>query len=487
LESKVGFLGGMDRDSSLSKRDLNKYYDAYNIRVLTDDNLSTGSVINEKGNKLIFKLPTHVQPIYTIEAQFNSLCTITITTSLTSTTVVTVDPSINGIYNTLLANPTIASAVANKLYSITIVGNKIYVVGLSNLYSVISTSPIATQIVNFAQDLKIIGLGTMRDWVVVFTTGTVGGGYTSTIGNGQIWKCKYNEVTEVIEGLDINGALDPEVHLVYNGVLGFSTDYKIGEVISRYQDELNGKIFFIDGLNTIKHINILDPNSLSLPLSTINVVPDIIFSQPKVTRILKGGSLKSGVIQYSYQLFNNGGAESAFAPASGVVHLTDKNDYNSNTLGYKGVAPDTNTGKSVQVSISNIDTTFDYIRLISVYYSSLEGAPEINIISEKTVPSTGSIEFIDTGNPIGVYTPVQFNATGSRIFIPETIATKNNYLIAGNIREEYFDVDEPTYWDARAYRYSGANFKADSYIGSNLTIAEEADCIYISISDHYLL
>ena len=56
MESKVGFLGGMDRDSSLSKRDPNKYYDANNIRVITDDGLSTGSIVNERGNKLIFKI-----------------------------------------------------------------------------------------------------------------------------------------------------------------------------------------------------------------------------------------------------------------------------------------------------------------------------------------------------------------------------------------------------------------------------------------------
>jgi len=103
LDNKIGFLGGMDRDSSLSKRDPNKYYDGMNIRVLTDNGLSTGSIINEKGNSLLFKLP-----------------------------------------NTSLVD-----------------------------------AP------------KILGIGTMRDWVVVFTTGT------GAAGNGQIWKFKYNKVTEV--------------------------------------------------------------------------------------------------------------------------------------------------------------------------------------------------------------------------------------------------------------------------------------------------
>jgi len=181
-------------------------------------------------------------------------------------------------------------------------------------------------------------------------------------------------------------------------------------------------------------------------------------------------------------LFNAGGAESSFSPASGIIHLTASSDYSSNTSEYEGLPSETQSGKAVRVYVDNIDTRFEYIRLIAIYYTSQEAQPEINIIDEKVIPSTGYIYFTDDGNPTGVYAVTQYNDSGLTIFIPGTICTKNNYLIAGNIKEEYFDID----FDARAYRFgdpSGAdanNFKLD---GSTLpssdipNIEETADAV----------
>jgi len=482
LESKVGFLGGMDRDSSLSKRDSNKYYDALNIRVLTDNGLSTGSVINEKGNSLLFKLPASLSGVYTFESD-SPFATLAITTSLGAVLPDLIGTtSITEKYNAIMTTIEVISDIEAGYYKVFLNGSKIYFVGLTDLVSVASNGTITT-VVSDTSNFKIIGLGTMRDWIVIFTTdiNTLPFG-SASVGNGQIWKCRYDKVNEIIEDTVLN-TLVPSIHLVYNGILGFTTSNRVGEIVSRYQDDLHGKVFFIDGVNTMKHINILDPDSTGLSLSDLEMVPDVAFTQPKITKVIKGGNLKSGSIQYSYQLFNYGGVETSFAPASGIVHLTDKNEYSSNTLNYKGVAPDTVTGKSIVISIDSIDVDFDYIRLISVYYTSQEGAPEINIIEEKSVPSTGSIEFIDDGSSIGVYSTIEYNSTGGRLFIPGTIATKNNYLIAANIKEEYFDFDGDYTWDSRAFRWRDNvgtweyKIDGDIYVNADLaSVPETADC-----------
>jgi uncharacterized protein (TIGR02145 family) len=476
MQNKIGFLKGLDRDSSFSKRDPNSYYDALNIRVLTDDGLSTGSITNEKGNSLLFSMPESLGAVFILPEVVTS-GTYRIFYTYSGFVEFTLLPdTISNTYNTIISNVDVISNIANGYYSVLLNNNVIYFIGLSNLVNVTATSP--SPIINTmleSNGFKILGVGTMRDWVVVFTTATVG-----TTGNGQIWKCKYDKITQEITNSTFVGGLIPEYHLVYNGILNFNMDYRVGEVVSRYQDASHGKIFFIDGLNTMKHINILDPLSLALTSSEIDIVPNVTFSQPKITEVLTGGSLKSGSIQYSYQLFNQGGAETSFAPASGIIHLTDKNEYSSNTLTYKGVAPDTITGKAVKVNISDIDTTFDYIRLISIYYTSQEGQPEINIIEEKPIPSSSSINFIDDGNPIGVYALTEYNSTGSRVFIPGTITTKNNYLVAANIKEQYFDIDESTYWDARAYRWRNDTgvFMIDNVeYNTPYFISETADCV----------
>ena len=454
----------MDRDSSLSKRNPNKYFDGMNIRVLTDDGVSTGSVINEKGNTLLFKMPNSLGAIYSVPPQSSVGNNIGITTSTDLTNIYIYDTDITATYNAIISNSQVIDDIADGKYIVKLNDNLIYFIGLSDLSNIEANGVAETKIISATSEFKIIGLGTMRDWIVVFTTDVKTTPFDipqSTPGNGQIWKCKYNPISG-IEGLNIDGTLNPVEHLVYNGVLGFSIDNRIGEIISRYQDESNGKVFFVDGINTLKHINILDPNSLALPVSFIDTAPSVSFTQPKVKEVIKGGELRSGVIQYSYQLFNQGGTETSFAPASGLVHLTDSEEFEIYNSAYKGKEAGVNVNKSVVITIDNIDLSFDYIRFISIYYSSQEGAPEITILDEKVIPPSGSIEFTDTGNAIGVYAVAQYNTTGTRVMIPNTITSKNGYLVAANIKEEYFDIDETTYWDARAYRWNGVGyFRAD--------------------------
>jgi hypothetical protein len=480
MESKVGFLKGLDRDSSISKRDPNSYYDALNIRVLTDDGLSTGSITNEKGNSLLFKMPNSIASSYRFTSTNISADELVISTSIhvrpidfsTCTTVL-------DAYNKVMADIGVQEDIADGFYKVFYNNNHIYIIGLTNLAGCINGAGVGHPLVQLlntgAGAFSIIGVGTMRDWLVIFTTDP------NNVGSGQIWKCQYDKVNGIINGLDVLGCLVPATHLVYSGTLGFSASSRIGEIISRYQDSTHGKVFFIDGINPIKHINILDPNSLALSLSEIDVAPDVIFTQPIVTDVIKGGALRSGSIQYSYQLFNEGGSETSFAPASGIVHLTSYNEKEANTLKYKGTATDTDVTKSVIVNITGIDTSFDYIRLISIYYTSQEGAPEINIVEERLIPTSGEVEFTDDGNPIGVYSTTEYNTSGVRTFIPNTITTKNNYLVAANISEDYFDLDDPIYWDARAYRWrnDGLYFRLDGYDYNDTpsAIIETADCI----------
>ena len=57
-KSRNSYNKGLNQDASRSKYDPASYYDALNIRVVTHDGLSTGSIENENGNQLTFELPT---------------------------------------------------------------------------------------------------------------------------------------------------------------------------------------------------------------------------------------------------------------------------------------------------------------------------------------------------------------------------------------------------------------------------------------------
>jgi len=57
MESKNTFFKGLNQDNSKSKFNDTSYYDALNIRITTDTGLSSLSVENERGNKLLFSFP----------------------------------------------------------------------------------------------------------------------------------------------------------------------------------------------------------------------------------------------------------------------------------------------------------------------------------------------------------------------------------------------------------------------------------------------
>ena len=73
-KSRNTYTGGLNKDTSKSKYAPNNYYDALNIRIVTDGGLSTGSIENEKGNLLSFKLPD--LPLVSITHKDNSVSTV---------------------------------------------------------------------------------------------------------------------------------------------------------------------------------------------------------------------------------------------------------------------------------------------------------------------------------------------------------------------------------------------------------------------------
>lgn len=57
MKSKHSYSKGLNKDASKSKYDTSQYYDAYNFRILTNEGLSSGSIVNEEGHTLSFIIP----------------------------------------------------------------------------------------------------------------------------------------------------------------------------------------------------------------------------------------------------------------------------------------------------------------------------------------------------------------------------------------------------------------------------------------------
>lgn len=239
----------------------------------------------------------------------------------------------------------------------------------------------------------------------------------------------------------------------------FSVNYPI-RALGRYESDDIIKVYWTDNYNRLRFINIADTNNQTYSVNRFDILPSYTESPITISNI-GSGALKSGMVQYSYQLYNTYGSETAFSPPTSLLPLSSSTTTGTDIL-FVGDKENENSGKSVTFSISNIDIRFNRIRVVRLLHTNLLELPKINIIAE--LPVETSIIIVDNGNEnLGEITPEEFNFINYD-FICKEIETKNNILFAANIQENIWDVE----YDARAYRF-GPNGGATLYAADGVS------------------
>lgn len=300
--------------------------------------------------------------------------------------------------------------------------------------------------IDFGAGQQIIGYGEFRNYGMVFTTDcsteNPGGVNPDVAENsastGTIWKIDYT-VSPITKTA------------IYTLIPNVTTKHPINyEVYCYYDNEDRQKVYWVDHFNLLRHIN-----TANIPSSAdkLDIVADVEMSQAYL-KTIGTGNLDVGVVQYAYQLYDLGGGETTFSPASPLYTISKSNEFATNTKKYSGSAKLdsngnlTNSGKSFNIQIDDIDTAFDKIKIVSIHYSTVDSTPTINVVSILDV--TSSINVWDSGSyQLGTISLEEFRTLGGNLIIPKTLSVKDNILFAGNIKQKYFDVD----FDARAYRF----------------------------------
>lgn len=484
MESSVNtFSKGLNRDISLTKYSPENYFEALNVKLITDEAISSGQLTNEKGNVINFKIPA-VQALYEIKLNVTSgsfIISINGTNSQPN--------SQSWTYATLCTylRTAYAAQISAGQFGIYNQADRVIVVGFNVALIVASfgTSITVTNVLPQLQKPSIIGGVQLRDYLIVYTTAPsildIG---QTTISNGQIWKLKILE-NGVVEDIGSSNYLIPSKHLIYNDQLNFSVEHRI-ESYSNYETPEVGKTYFTDYNNNFRHFNVLDPETFSTPLSALEIVPEVTFGITSIIEVKESGSYKSGVVQYAHQYYNLHGSQSSFSKPTGLVHLTKSADNLSNgTQLYFGTATEKPTGKAVKLQISNLDSSFTNIRVVALFYKTLNGTPEITIVEDREIPPSGTIFVTDSGDSLqGTVTDIEFTTIGSTNFKCKSMDVKDNILFPANIEEEFYDVDAEGYWDSRAYRFNRTGvarvWSSDNTfidLTSAAVLAEDHDCI----------
>lgn len=166
------------------------------------------------------------------------------------------------------------------------------------------------------------------------------------------------------------------------------------------------------------------------------------------------GSKNCGDSIYFYRLSSTqSGLQTSWSYASTPIHTGMNNETAFLTgvayrdfVGNGSLTTLSNSGKSIKLNVSNIDTNFNIIELACAEFDQETDIPySINIIAKQSI--TGNSMIIeDIGNVnLGIVTISDLTLFPASLLKVKTITTNKNYIIAANITErEEFDIDLST-------------------------------------------
>lgn len=163
---------------------------------------------------------------------------------------------------------------------------------------------------------------------------------------------------------------------LFNGELNFSYNYPI-ETIEYYENENIQKIYWTDGLNQPRMINIAAAEETIEKWSKYSFDFTVRLSlQESVTisKITNGnGSFSAGVIQYVFTYYNKYGQESNIFYTSPLYYTS---------YGDRGLSSEQLSSNAFQLSLMNLDNKFNFVRIYSIFRTSIDATPTIKIVTD---------------------------------------------------------------------------------------------------------
>lgn len=220
--------------------------------------------------------------------------------------------------------------------------------------------------------------------------------------------------------------------VLYSGDLNFSSDNPI-ETLAYYESLDIQKVYWVDGRNQPRFINIVDITTRSDP-NTFNFVS--IFdpnSEITVEKQYSGqGMFSPGVVQYCFTYYNKYGQQSNIVKWTALNYISDQDKAN---------AADDYSNCSFKITLTNLDTRFDYARVYALIRTSLDGTPSAYIVGD-VEPIAGKAQIVDTGTYSQSIDPTMLLYVGGREIVASTLTQKDNTLFLGNIEVKDSVVDE---------------------------------------------
>ena len=308
--------------------------------------------------------------------------------------------------------------------------------------------PKEVSIINLEEGLEgiTIGKATLNDNLVLFNSGQL----FIDIGESDIQDIPNVEEIEVsnapsifcgdyIYKIWLNSDNNLEGKLLYSGELNLNPEYPI-ETLSIYENDNIQKVYWTDGLNQPRVINIAASNDIikSWNNTSFDFVQKLKLNEEisiKKTNT-SNGSFGSGVIQYAFTYYINNGQESNIFYTSPLYYIS----FND-----RGGSPEETINNSFDITIRNFDNTFDGIRVYSIQRTSINGIPYIKRVVDLPVKNIQdeTLQYTDSGTIGNTIDPTELLYIGGEEIIAGTLNQKDNTLFLGDItiKRDYIDKD----------------------------------------------
>lgn len=215
-----------------------------------------------------------------------------------------------------------------------------------------------------------IGTAVLNEYLVLFTTSSQDSNNPDRIYRLE---CK--------EAHSLTGVL------LYKGNLSFNAEYPL-ETLASYESDMVQKVYWVDGLNQPRMINIVSPKSTYLQdaykPTSFDFIQELslrenIFIQKQISA---GGMFAPGVIQYSFTYYNKNGQESNIFYTSPLLYVSHSD---------RGASPEDRVSNAFKIQISNVDKSFDYLRIYSIQRTSLNSTPIVKRVQDIETASLSSL------------------------------------------------------------------------------------------------
>lgn len=214
--------------------------------------------------------------------------------------------------------------------------------------------------------------------------------------------------------------------LLYEGHLNFDYAYPL-ETIGFYENEDIQKVYWTDGLNQPRLINILANETQKSKWNDtyFDFVPSInlLGTEVKIKSLETGGMFPAGKVQYYFTYSRLFGQESNIFIQSNLQDIIFNN---------RGCSPEEKTNQSFEITLTGLDyDNFDFVNIYSVIRTSLDNVPTCKLVAKVELKSD-TLVYVDTNLTGEIIEPQSLFYKGGEAITAYTFENKDNTLFLGN-------------------------------------------------------